>query len=219
MPIDAFLKKYLLDFEELNSNQQQYVIDCFQLWYSNGILESVYKTHGGAMFDMLENGPTVTCSIKTGNVTIDLASFDREVKSFATYGPISSFANSHGNELNFNLSLVLGFGYQVEFCLTEETRESVRQMYNARHAEKSTQTSVGENAEQLRSPTLNLSFTPGVPAKTFHHYWAESLAAFSLEKTREQLLQSDPKIHAILDELSKHPEMKINARYLNHAGN
>lgn len=90
MPIEPLLKKYFLDYESLEINQQKCVSDCFNLWYLSGLLKTVYKTQGGADFDTLTDGATVACSVRTGNVKIDRENFQREVQSFERYGPVTS---------------------------------------------------------------------------------------------------------------------------------
>ncbi len=215
MPIEPLLKKYFLDYADLEINQQKYVSDCLNLWYLSGLLKTVYESQGGADFDTLADGATVACSVRTGNVKIDRGNFEREVESFERFGPATSFA-THGNEVEgsrFNLSLAVGLGFQVEFCLSDQTRDCIREAFEAAHSTSQTlsEPKPGENPPQAWRPELNLSFAPGTPHKSWHHYWAESLAAFSIKTSREQLQKIDPKIHALLNELVLQAESKINS--------
>ncbi len=214
MPIEPLLTKYFLDYPDLSANQRQYVADSLRLWYLSGLLKTVYKTQGGADFDTLAAGTTVACSIRTGNTHLDHASFEREVQSYERHGPVSSGADSNSNlyDSHFNLSLVLGLGFQIEFCLSEETRETVRALYEARPTPRKQQHNSGETSDVQKRSLGNLSFGPGMHDDSYHHYWAESLAAFSFKQTRDQLLKSDPKIYAILSDLVMHPESIINSK-------
>ncbi len=213
MPIEPLLKKYFLDYEDLEVNQQKYVSDCFRLWYLSGLLKTVYKSQGGADFDTLADGSTVACSVRTGNVKIARENFQREVESFERFGPVTSFATAENQVKGscFNLSLLVGLGFQIEFCLSDQTRDSVREVFETAPSTSGTlsEPRPGENPPQPWRPAPNLSFAPGTPHKSFHHYWAESLAAFSIKKSREQLQQVDSRIHALLTELVLQPEGKI----------
>lgn len=196
MTIEELLAKYFFDFGDLPSNQQEYLSECFQIWYSCGLLKAVLNSQGGGDFTNLQDGFTVTCSVRTGNVQLDRASFEREVDSFEKWGPISTFMPpiDKKGDREFNLSALVGLGFQIEFCLSEEMRKAAEQNYEENWCELFSQ-------QNPAGPVTSLSFNTASRSITSHHYWAEAVAAFSLEKTRLQLAKIDPKIHQLLHDL------------------
>ena len=206
MTIESMLAKYFLDFAELTGNQQEYLSECFAVWHNCGLLKAVNKTHGGGDFADLENGASVICSVRTGNVQIDRSNFEHEVGSFHKWGPISTFTRPDAVKqgANFNLSALVGLGFQIEFCLNDEVRNSVEINY-----EENWRVSFSQQASEGR--LTSLSFTSAARSITFHHYWAEAVAAFSLSRTRDELQKLDPTIYEILNELVEHPGTRINS--------
>ncbi|MBA3857723.1 MAG: hypothetical protein C0507_12510 [Cyanobacteria bacterium PR.3.49] len=207
MSIEALLAKYFLDYADLKSNQQEYLAECFEVWHNCGLLNAVYRTHGGGDFAALENGASVTCSVRTGNVQIDRASFEREADAFYSWGPISTFTRPDATKegANFNLSALVGLGFQIEFCLKEEVRKTVNQNYE----ENWRDAFVPQDLERKTSGFTSLSFSSASRGATVHHYWAEAVAAFSFGRTRDELQKLDPVIYKILNGLVEHPETRI----------
>ncbi len=218
--IEVILSNYLLGYDDLNPNQKRYVLESLQLWYSCGLLRLAYKLEGGAKFGKLKYGAICSASVRSGIVTIDLLELEKEVESYERYGPLKLMPSTVAGyyEVMLNLSVSHGFAQQIRFCLSQDAQDHIQKLFESRLTQCDTLHPLPEvarrSSELVRDAQDQRCFISGWARQSWHHYWAESMAAYSVKECREKLRNLDLEIYDVISELIFHPEKLLSPRII-----
>lgn len=209
------IMRYFVGFDALTTVQKRYVLDTMGLWASSGLLQIVRKSEGDASLGNVKHGAAGVTGVRTGNATFDKEEFDADVGHFNRYGPLFKVGKGP-NLVEVRLSLVVPheFGHQLEFTLTQAAQEHITEMYNQRRAacEKvhSLPPQVAAYSELLRNHQVeNRHFVSGYAKSSTHEYWAECVAAFSVQETRQILKEFDSEMHKLITNLVTTPSTML----------
>jgi hypothetical protein len=203
--------RYFQGFDTLNARQKKYVLDTMALWGSCGLLQVVRKSEGDAAIGNVRHGAAGITAVRTSNATFDKEEFERDVSNYNDYGVLLN-ARKGVNLLEVRLSLVVAheFGHQVEFTLTQAAQDHVADLYDRRRA---TCDKLHPPIDKYENETEYLlyhqfddrHFVSGYAKTSKYEYWAESLAAFSVQESRKVLKELDPAMHELLTGLVLRP--------------
>jgi hypothetical protein len=115
-----------------------------------------------------------------------------------------------GLEVRFNVELTRLFAGQLLLLVSEEFLTDLETRFRNRLLQCSTDITVNMS-ELVDEKNINTrSFITGRARRSAHEYWAESVAAFSLKKSREELQWLDCDMHACILDFVRHPESYLS---------
>lgn len=211
---DNEIIRYFGDFDKLKTAQKKYVIESMNLWASSGILQVVRKSEGNCMLGNVKHGAAGVTGVRTGYVTLDSEEFEKEITLFGRFGASAVVSTRVKPYLEVRINLVVAheFGHQLEFCLSQATQEKIQSLYDKRVKlcdAKHPRPAEYEGLSELLTPQQvpDRLFISGYGRSSWHEYWAECVAAFSVKESREYLRKLDPPIYEILAEIITKPEV------------
>lgn len=211
---DNEIMRYFLDFDGLTAQQKRYVLETMQIWAASGILQLVRKSEGDASLGNVKHGAAGVTGFGTGNATFDKEEFETDVGHYNKFGPLFHVGRPV-NVLEVRLSLVVPheFGHQLEFSLTQASQDEIASMYNQRLAAcqrlHKLPTSYGEAELLMNHQVESRHFISGYAKTSMHEYFAESVAAFSVLKTRELLREFDASMYKLLADVVLRPASRL----------
>ena len=208
--------RYFQDFDKLGVQQKKYVYDSMQIWATSGLLQVVRKSEGNAALGSVKHGAAGVTRVRTGMVDLDAEEFDRDIDLFKRFGALAVVATRYQPYVEVRVNLVVSheFGHQLQFCLTENAVERIKELYDARN-KRSTRMHLPPpgydgNSELLRPEyVMSRMFISGYAKSSKEEYWAECVAAFSIPESRKILQEMDPAVCKLLTEVIYHPETML----------
>lgn len=213
---DNEIIRYFENYEALPKAQKDFVVHNMQLWAKTGLLQIVRKSEGTAALGNVKHGAAGVTGVRTGFVTLDKEEFEKEINLAKKFGdlvvaglPIKPYI-----EIRLNMVVAHEFGHQLEFVLSQSTQEQVADLF-AKKKDLSMklfpQPDNFDGTQELLIPQKlqERIFISGYSRTSFHEYFAEAVAAFSVREARQQLRQIDPEIFAILEKIIFEPEKML----------
>jgi hypothetical protein len=207
--------RYFQEYDKLTGQQKKYTIDSLRLWAQSGLLQVVRKSEGNCMLGNIKHGAAGVTGVRTGYVTLDRDEFIKEIELFRQFGSLAVAPHRLRPYLEVRANLVVSheFGHQVEFCLSQATQERLMDIYKdlKKRCEKNHRIPGYDGLAELleSSQVSNRHFISGYARASYHEYWAECLAVFSVKEGRDKLKIIDPAIHELLRELILAPQNLI----------
>ncbi len=201
--VENEILRYFDSFDSLTSIQKKYVNENLNIWAACGILQLVRKSEGNCAFGDIRHGASGVTGVRTGNVTLDKDEFDTEIKLFFNDGPLSNlFVRNVPLHVEARVNMVVAheFGHQLEFTLNQKAQERVIEIYNTRF-EQSAKLFPYPHGYEGRSEILTREqiqsrvFYSGYAKESHQEFFAETIAAFSVTKTREDLKFFDRELY------------------------
>ncbi|MBZ0189408.1 MAG: hypothetical protein K8F91_24395, partial [Candidatus Obscuribacterales bacterium] len=210
---DGEIIRYFMDYDKLKAPQKKYLFENLKPWSRAGILQVVRKQEGDCALGNVKHGAAGQTGVRTGNVTLDKDEFDRDIDLYYKHGPFAVVHTKYKPlcEVRVNLVVAHEFGHQVEFVLSQATQEQVRELYRAQKVASDRRHPLPDEypgASELL-PQQNIMqriFISGYARSSFHEYWAEAVAAFTIKSSREFLKQLDPAVSKILNDVFFEPQ-------------
>lgn len=210
--------RYFQDFDRLNQQQRDYVIESMRIWAASGILQIVRKKEGNAALGNVKHGAAGVTRVRTGMVDLDAEEFERDIDLCARFGPLAVITTRVPSYVEVRVNLVVSheFGHQLQFCLSQAAQDRIDELYQARLARsiaKFPPPSAYDGGSELvhADQVMHREFISGYAKASVFEYWAESVAAFSFKESRKLLRQLDPGICSILEQVVFTPEKVMSA--------
>lgn len=213
---EAQMIRYFMDYDQLKAVQKQYLFENLELWSACGMLQIVLKSEGNCALGNVKHGAAGQTGVRTGNVTLDREEFDRDIDFYYKHG---TFAVVHTRfkpfcEVRVNLVVAHEYGHQLEFCLSQAMQERVKDMYRERRKQCDKRHPLPEEypgASELvtQEQIQHRIFISGYARSSYHEYWAECAAAFSVAKGRVYLKKHDPEVYQILEDVVFQPQKVV----------
>ena len=210
---DAQVIRYFMDYDKLNGVEKKFLFENMKLWSACGMVQVVMKEEGNCALGNVKHGAAGQTGIRTGNVTLDREELDRDIKYYGQFGPFANFKSPVMALVEVRLNLVVAheYGHQLEFCLSQATQEKVKELYRERRKACDKTHPLPEeyrgDSELIKEDQVaRRHFITGYARASFHEYWAECAAAFSIKRSREILKRFDPAIYNILHDVIFQPK-------------
>ncbi len=210
---DAQIIRYFMDYDKLNGPQKKFLVENLRLWSSCGMLQVVMKSEGNCALGNVKHGAAGQTGIRTGNVTLDKEELDRDIEFYNKFGAFATFHTRFPPfcEVRLNLVVAHEYGHQVEFCLSQATQELLKELHRERRKRSDKLHPLPEEytgASELitQEQVTKRQFISGYARSSFHEYWAECVAAFSIKSSRQTLKQHDPAVYQILHDVVFQPQ-------------
>lgn len=209
---DAEIIRYFMDYDKLKTQQKKYLFENLKIWSASGILQVVRKQEGDCALGNVKHGAAGQTGVRTGNVTLDKEEFNRDIELYYKHGPFAVVHTKYKPlcEVRVNLVVAHEFGHQVEFVLSQATQDRVKDLYrrlregcDRRHPLPEEYPGASELLPQQN--IMQRVFISGYARSSFHEYWAESVAAFTVKGSREFLKKLDPAVYSILHDVFFQP--------------
>ncbi len=207
--IENEIIRYFEDYDSLTSIQKKYVNENLTLWAACGILQTVRKSEGNCAFGDIRHGASGVTGVRTGNVTLDKGEFETEIKLFFHEGPLCNLmvlSNLNHIETRVNMVVSHEFGHQLEFVLNQKAQNRIAELYKTRF-EKSQKLFPYPSGYDGRSEIITRNqfqdriFYSGYSKQSSEEFFAESIAAFSVEKTRLDLKTFDFELYSLIEQI------------------
>jgi len=213
---DALIIRYFEDFDKLNGPQKTFLMDNLRLWSACGMLQIVMKSEGNCALGNVKHGAAGQTGIRTGNVTLDKEELNRDIDFFAKYGAFATFHTKFKPfcEVRLNLVVAHEYGHQLEFCLSQATQDEIKELHRERRKKCDMLFPLPDEypgaSELLKLDQVpQRMFISGYARSSFHEYFAESVAAFSIKTSRDTLKRHDPAIYQILRAVIFEPQTVV----------
>ncbi len=207
--------RYFEEFDKLTTPQKKYVQETLKLWSSSGLLQVIRKSEGNAAVTAgnVRHGAAGVTGVRTGQVTLDREEFEKDITLYRDWGAMAVLTTRVRNltEVRINLVVSHEFGHQLEFVLSAATQKKIEDMYEAR-LKLANKLNPLPNDYDGRSEILpkekvqDRTFISGYARTSYHEYWAECVAAFSVKASREVLKKLDPGAYELLCDCVFKPE-------------
>jgi hypothetical protein len=218
--MDNEIIRYFEDYDKLNTLQKSYVLDTMRLWAASGVLQIVRKSEGDAALGNVKHGASGVTSIRSGKVNIDREEFETEITLYKRFGPVAKIQTRVRPYYEVRVNLVVSheFGHQLEFTLSQTFQERIEDLYQDRLSSCNKLHPLPEAYEGgsellLMHQIDERVFISGYCRSTFHEYWAECVAAFSVKESRELLKTMDPEVHEMLHDIIFAPEKSLSVKH------
>lgn len=205
--------RYFEDFDRVTVMQKKYLLDTLKLFALSGLLHMVRKSEGGAAFGNVRHGASGVTGVRTGKVQHDKAEFEREVQFFKKFGALMAVPSQHKPFIEVRINMVVAheFGHQLEFCLTQANQDRINEIYERRltlcNRLHPLPEEAGTASELIQPHQLDERiFVSGYARSSVHEYWAECVAAFAMNESREMLKTIDPELYELLLDVVLEPE-------------
>lgn len=215
---EAEIIRYFMDYDKLNGTQKKYLFENMKLWSVSGLLQVVRKSEGNCALGNVKHGAAGQTGVRTGNVTLDREELDRDTDYFYKHGAFAAVFTKYKSMLEVRVNLVIAheYGHQLEFVLSQATQERLKDLYKERKALADKLHPLPEEypGEAELVPQDQVSkrvFISGYARSSFHEYWAECVAAFSVKASREFLQTHDPQVYGILHDVIWAPEKVLRS--------
>jgi hypothetical protein len=202
---DNEIIRYFRDYDTVNTAQKKYVIDSLRIWSSSGILQIVRKSEGDAALGNVKHGAAGVTGVRTGMVHLDKEEFEKEITLFKRFGAVAVLSTHFKPHVEVRVNLVVAheFGHQLEFVLSQKTQEQIQELYEQRKKQADKlhpAPSDYEGGSELVTPeqVFKRIFVSGYSRSSWHEYWAECVAVFSVREGRDILKAMDPAAYDIL---------------------
>lgn len=210
---DSEMIRYFMDYDKINGTQKKYLFENLRLWASTGLLQVVRRSEGNCALGNVKHGAAGQTGVRTGNVTLDREELDRDTEYYYKHGCFAAVYTRFKPFLEVRVNLVVAheFGHQLEFCLSQAAQEQVKELFKERRRLSDKMFPLPEEypGEAELVPQEQVSkrvFISGYARCSFHEYWAECAAAFSIKQSRDFLKTHDPQVYEILHDSIFHPE-------------
>lgn len=204
--------RYFESFDTLTSIQKKYVVENLNLWAASGILQIVRKSEGTCAFGDIKHGASGVTGIRTGYVTLDKKEFETEIKLFYGEAPFYGKAPLRNLTLHdlepyvearVNMVVAHEFGHQLEFTLCQKAQDQIAEIYMLRKDKSNKINPLPSNyngkSEILHPEKIHQKvFYSGYAKESAQEFFAESVAAFSVAETRNDLKLHDPELYNLL---------------------
>lgn len=215
--------RYFEEFDKLTTPQKKYVQETLKLWSSSGLLQVIRKSEGNAAVTAgnVRHGAAGVTGVRTGQVTLDREEFEKDITLYRDWGAMAVLTTRIRNftEVRINLVVSHEFGHQLEFVLSAATQKKIEQMYDDRLklCNKLNPLPVdyeGKSEILPKEKVQDRIFISGYARTSYHEYWAECVAAFSVKASREVLKKLDPGAYELLCDCIFKPEtvLRVNLR-------
>jgi hypothetical protein len=214
------IMRYFEDWDKLTTVQKNYVLETMTLWASSGILQIVRRSEGDAALGNVREGASGVTGVRTGKVTIHKEEFETEIQLYKNFGSVARIPSKIKpyHEVRINLVVSHEFGHQLEFTMSQALQDKVDDLYRALLKRCNLVHPLPEGYEAF-SELVELHqieervFISGYSRTSFHEYWAEAVAAFSVKPSRELLRAMDPGVSEILRQLIFTPEKTLSPKH------
>lgn len=212
--------RYFQDFDRVTSPQKKYILESMRLWSSCGILQVVRKSEGDCAFGAVRHGASGVTGVRTGMVTIDKDEFEKEISLYSQFGALAVLS-SHirpFHEVRINLVVSHEFGHQLEFVLSQAVQDRIQDLFH-QHLKRCDRMHPLPDQYEGLSELVTIQqieqrvFLSGYSRTSWHEYWAEAVAAFSVRHSREMLKEFDPGVYDILNGIVFNPEKSLSPRH------
>ncbi len=210
---DSEMIRYFMDYDKINGTQKKYLFENLRLWASTGLLQVVRRSEGNCALGNVKHGAAGQTGVRTGNVTLDREELDRDTEYYYKHGCFAAVYTRFKPFLEVRVNLVVAheYGHQLEFCLSQACQERVKDLYHQRRQlsdklPRPPEDYTGEAELVLQEMVAKRAFISGYARCSFHEYWAECVAAFSIKESRDFLQTHDPQVYEILMDVIFAPE-------------
>jgi hypothetical protein len=218
--MDNEIIRYFEDYERLTTVQKNYVLETMKMWAASGILQIIRKSEGDAALGNVKHGASGVTGVRTGKVTLDKEEFEVEIKLYRQFGPIAKIQTRIRPYYEVRINLVVSheFGHQLEFCLSQAHQDKIEDLYKERMSRCNKLHALPKGYEGgsellLMHQIEERVFISGYSRASFHEYWAECVAAFSVKESREALKAMDPPVYEMLHEIIFSPEKSLSKKF------
>ncbi len=208
--------RYFMDYDQLKGQEKKYLFDNMKLWAVSGILQTVRRNEGNCALGNVRHGAAGQTGVRTGNVTLDRDEMGRDLDMFYKHGPFAVVYTRYQPYLEVRINLVVAheFGHQLEFILSKATQDEIFDLYEKMLRQCDKQHPLPDEypgaSELLKQHEVSKRiFISGYARFSSHEYFAESVAAFSIEESRRYLKEHDPRLYQIIESLFYEPEKVI----------
>lgn len=207
--------RYFQDYDRVSVQQKKYVLESMALWSSSGLLQIVRKTEGNAgLSTNVKHGAAGITQVKSAMVHLEKQEFEREVVHYKEHGAVAAMMMRIYPYVEVRVNLVVSheFGHQLEFVLSQKTQDKIEELYErrARYCNRAHPSPSGyEGLSEILRPEQvekDRCFISGYAKHSWHEYWAECVAAFSVPQGRAELRRVDPAIVELLTDVIYQPE-------------
>jgi hypothetical protein len=218
--VDNEIIRYFEDFDKLNGTQKSYVLESMKLWAACGVLQIVRRSEGDCAMGNVKHGASGVTGVRTGKVTLDKEEFEVEIKLYKQVGAVARIPSRLRpfHEVRVNLVVSHEFGHQLEFTMAQAIQDRVQDLYDELLKRCDRTHPLPEGYEGM-SELLEMHqieqriFLSGYSRTSWHEYWAECVAAFSVKASRDLLKQMDPTAHEILRQIVFEPEKTLSPKH------
>lgn len=218
--MDNEIIRYFEDFERLNTKQKNYVLETMKLWAACGVLQIVRKSEGDAALGNVKHGASGVTGVRTGKVTLDREEFEIEIGLYKQFGPVAKIQTRIRPYYEVRINLVVSheFGHQLEFCLSQSHQDKIEDLYREKLSRCNKLHALPKGYEGASELLLmhqidERVFVSGYSRASFHEYWAECVAAFSVKESRQLLKVMDPPVYKMLCEIIWTPEKALSKKF------
>ncbi len=208
--------RYFMDYDQLKGQEKKYLFENMKIWANSGILQIVRRHEGNCALGNVRHGAAGQTGVRTGNVTLDRDEMGRDIELYYKHGPFAVVYTRYQPYLEVRINLVVAheFGHQLEFILSKAAQDEITEIFYKKldHCDKvhPLPDEYPGASELLRQNEVSQRvFISGYARFSSHEYFAESVAAFSIEESRRYLQQHDPRLYNIIDSLFREPEKVI----------
>ena len=212
--------RYFEQFDKLNTVQKNYVLESMRIWAASGLLQIVRKSEGTAALGNVKHGASGVTGVRTGMVTLDKEEFETEITLFKRFGPVAKIETrvKPFAEVRINLVVSHEFGHQLEFTVSQALQDKVQDLYATRLKRCNKTHPLPEGYDGASELVLvhqvdDRVFISGYARSSWHEYWAECTAAFSVAASRNMLKEMDPAVHQILYDIIYSPERALSPKF------
>jgi hypothetical protein len=216
---DNEIIRYFEDYDKLNTQQKKYVLETMNLWARSGILQIVRRSEGDCALGNVKHGASGVTGVRTGKVTLDREEFGIEIDLYNRFGPVARIPSriKPFHEVRVNLVVSHEFGHQLEFTMSQQKMDQVDEKYR-KMLKRCDSMHPAPDGYEGGSELVEMHqlderiFISGYCRASYHEYWAECVAAFSVKSSREILKSMDPQTYEMLKEVLLYPERTLSPK-------
>lgn len=208
--MDDLLSQYVQGYEQLSGKIQTYFKETLRLWFDCGLLSLSLSAGQQMKITVLSTGAASRPAV----ALFDEAELANNAENFRKFGPMMIVPNKNDGSFEVMISAITSheFSHLLYELLNEPFRARIPRLYEERIATCKRHSEGG--AELLTSGAVyTRRFISGYAAVTELEYWAECIAAFSINETQGELRRIDQAMFDSIQELVHAPENHLQPEW------